>query len=148
MKLCLGFFCSFQSENTIRLSLTLYQCTRIFRLFPEAMDSGVRHATKRKTKDSIPWPCLALNALFRYISRGHGPLSWTLDFGQKSKLNPKHQTPISNAIQEVIEIFGHHILKSLRMSQILLVSSVKPIGLEPAYQPGLLSTKNDQIMNI
>ena len=66
MKLCVGFF-KFQSENTIRLSLTLYQCTRIFRLFPEAMDSGVRHATKRKTTDSIPRPCLALNALFRYI---------------------------------------------------------------------------------
>ena len=45
----------------------MYHCTRIFRLFPEAMDSGVRHATKRKTTDSIPWPCLALNALFRYI---------------------------------------------------------------------------------
>ena len=42
-------------------------------------------------------------------------------------LNPKHQTPISNAIQEVVEIFGQHILKSLRMSQIkLAVYSNRP----------------------
>ena len=49
-------------------------------------------------------------------------------------LNPKHQTTISNAIQEVVEIFGQHILKSLRNKNVTnKVSSVKPIGLGPAY---------------